>query len=204
MPGTRPNNRNPSNPSSVDERHELVKVALAVDCDFNCRDVNCLISRSENDDNALFRLHRQQPQFQAEPLRRCVTAWFVPRGDDAMAGDDDRKTIRRHHAAHSPRRARISRLLGQLSVTDRLAVGNSPHNFEDASLKIGSAGQRQQDIVEVDAVAQTIAFEPAPQCGVPICLAKIPIAGLRGGRAANICRGAVSSKYGSESRLMPE
>ena len=125
-----------------------------------------------------------------------------------MAGNDNRKSIRRHDASHRTRRARISRFISQATVTDRLSVGNSPHDFKHTHLKIGSTGQGQRNVVKVDPIAQAIPFKPVPQFGIPIGLAKIHRAvrkfGSSAGRAVNFGGGDVSSPYGHQSRIAAE
>jgi hypothetical protein len=75
-------------------------------------------------------------------------------------------------------------------------------------LELRAAGQLQRNVVEVDSIAQAVAFQPVPQFGVPISLAKIRRAagglGRSSGRAANFCGRTVSSNYGNQAPAVPE
>ena len=116
------------------------------------------------------RLHRQKPQFQIEPLRGSVPAWFTTRSDHAMAGNDDWEAVARHDRSHRSSGSGETRLFRQATVTDRLPIGNSSSDFNDARLKIGCGGHGQRHVGKVDRLAQTVSLEPQPQVGVPIFL----------------------------------
>lgn len=153
-------------------------------------------------------LQCQQPQFQADSLRRRVASGFASGGHDAMAGDDDREAIGGHHGPHGPRRAWKSGLRRQLSITDRLAIPDPAGNFEDALLKFRPARQVHWNIVKVAPLTQAIPFEPLAQLRVPVAERKFPLTTgfdeLFEGGAANFVGRRVSNPYRDQNRFPAE
>jgi hypothetical protein len=155
------------------------------------------------------RLQRQQPQFQANTLRRRVASWLVSGGDDSVTGDHDWKAVRRHYSSHTACRTGVASLFGELAVRQRVAIPDATRGVDHSLLKVREFGEFEDDVVEFHASTQSILFQPAAQLRMPIAVIRriTPAIGwveLLCDCPANIILASVSNKYRRELLIAPE
>src|SRR5262249_55818637 len=141
-------------------------------------------------------------------LRRRVAARLSAGGDDAMAGNDNWKTVGRHDGSDGPGRAGKTGFLCEAPVAERLAIRNPPHDVHHALLKVGAERRREANVVEVAPFAQTILLEPPAQFGVPVAFDELALTArsfdLSAGGPANFIGRSVSNKYRDQQRIPAE